>query len=245
MNTTVDGTQNLPAKTGKHPNSPKVKAEAKKARDGEVLVGFSYDQITDENIRAKAKETADAIKANNLGMEKAFLENGRRLLEIKDDLGHGHFTSWLEAEFKWSRRTANNYMTVALRLGDDYHEVAYLPSQTIYRLAAKHTPDRIVAKVVTAAKNGKPMTDEQVEEAVENAKPKKLPAAPKQIEGEVVSDTPAANNEPSPRHEASEKLLQLIAQDGLTEFLRLAPEAGIVLSPEFLAVAVPELKDAA
>lgn len=171
MNTAVATiTPSVPSKTGKHLNNPKAKAEAKKALDGEILQGFSYDQL-DPAVRTKVRKTAQAIHANLRRMEKDFVDNGRKLLAVKDDLGHGHFGPWLLTEFHWSVRTAQNYMAVAERLADDYQHVAYLPSQTIYALAAKNTPEKIVAKVIDAAKADKHMTAEQVEAAIARAKP--------------------------------------------------------------------------
>jgi Protein of unknown function (DUF3102) len=34
-------------------------------------------------------------------------------MRAKELLGHGNFMSWLKAEFRWSERTARNYMSLA------------------------------------------------------------------------------------------------------------------------------------
>jgi hypothetical protein len=41
------------------------------------------------------------------------VEIGEGLLKAKELLGHGNFLPWLAAEFRWSERTAQSYMTLA------------------------------------------------------------------------------------------------------------------------------------
>lgn len=218
----------------KHLNNRKVTDEAKMALDGEVLHGFAYEQL-DLSIRTKVRKAAQAIHANLRRIEKDFLDNGRKLLAVKDDLGHGHFGPWLHAEFQWSVRTAQNYMAVAERFADDYQHVSYLPSQTIYALAAKNTAKNVVAEVINAAKQGRPMSRKDVETALTKTKGRVAGLAavaqtvPKGEAGTVL-DTSSAK-----RRSASEGLLQLIACDHLQEFMRLATVAEIQFPYEFHA----------
>lgn len=214
MNTAVTTiTPSVHSKAGKHLNNPKVKAEAKKALDGEILQGFKYDDL-DPAVRTKVRKTAQAIHANLRRMEKDFLDNGRKLLAVKDDLGHGRFGPWLLAEFNWSIRTAQNHMAVAERLGDDYLHVAYLPSQTIYALAAKNTPEKIVAKVIDAAKADKHMTAEQVEAAIaETMSTKKLTLAASNTPAKASDDTqPEDMQEADSRGQRTQEAVALLVE---------------------------------
>ncbi|TPI58659.1 DUF3102 domain-containing protein [Mesorhizobium sp. B3-1-7] len=224
----------LKSKTA-HLNSAKAKKVARAAVSGHS--GYDYRLIEDAVVRERAELVAAEIKANLEIVKKAFLDNGRKLLAIKNDLGHGQFLSWVASEFDWSERTANNYMCVAQQLGDDFHLVSYLPSQTIYRLASKSVCQKVRTKVIASAKSDKRLTADQVEAAMEKAKVIRLPASSKQIEGEVVSTNPGTTAEPSSRQTASETLVHLIALKHLPEFIRLAEIAGIRLSVEFLAAA--------
>ncbi|BCG92590.1 DUF3102 domain-containing protein [Mesorhizobium sp. 131-2-1] len=226
-----------------HLNSAKAKKVAKAAVTGHS--GFDYRQIEDAAVRERAELIAAEIKANLETVGKAFLDNGRKLLAIKNDLGHGQFLSWLASEFEWSERTANNYMSVAQHFGDEFHVVSYLPSQTIYRLASKSVCQKVRTKVIAAAKSDKRLTADQVEAALGKTKTVKLHSPPKQIEGEVVPKAPDTSVEPSSCQKAAERLVQLIAPENLQEFMRLANIAGISLSAAFLQAAIAAQKSAA
>ncbi|KQP07497.1 hypothetical protein ASF28_10095 [Methylobacterium sp. Leaf99] len=70
------------------------------------------------------------------------IEIGRDLIEIKGQLGHGHFLPWIEAEFGMSVDTAHNFMRVA----DCYSKlgtVPNLPATVLYELTAPSTPELI------------------------------------------------------------------------------------------------------
>jgi len=74
--------------------------------------GYSYSQLPDSvgkvvrtlasNIKARLKKTAEDIIAT-----------GRDLIVVKESLEHGEFGKWLDAEFGWKERTAQNFMRVA------------------------------------------------------------------------------------------------------------------------------------
>jgi tellurite resistance protein len=131
---------------------------------------FDYSRIDDEALRASTKVAAQRIHENNRVVEKSFLANGRILLETKADLskaGDRLWTDWLEEEFQWSTRTAQNYMAVAEKFGDAYHEVCYLPSPIIYALASGKAMDDARAKVIEAAQTDEPMQKDAVKELIQ------------------------------------------------------------------------------
>jgi DUF3102 family protein len=87
------------------------------------------------------------------------LEIGRRLTDAKSKVGHGGWLPWLDREFGWKTRAAENFMAV--------HELAAknanfanlsLPVSGLYLLAAPSTPDEARAKVIEQAKDGKALT---------------------------------------------------------------------------------------
>ncbi|MDX8477020.1 hypothetical protein RFN28_00855 [Mesorhizobium sp. VK24D] len=154
-----------------HFNTAKAKAEMKAelAKPDAVSPAFDYSQIESGKVRAKAQAIANRIRANVRATEKNLLANGRELLAIKEDLGRGLFGPWVEAEFRWTARTAQNYIAVAERVADNYHYLTYLPSPTIYRLAAKTTPDALRLDVINAAKNNTPKSKDEVERLISEA----------------------------------------------------------------------------
>lgn len=94
-------------------------------------------------IRARTETIADVIEIGGL------------LLEAQDQLEHGDWLPWLEREFDFSERTAQNYMAVH-RFAAKYETVAdlKLTCSALYSLATRDDcePDEIQAVLAAAAK---------------------------------------------------------------------------------------------
>ena len=99
-----------------------------------------------ERIRVRIRRTTTDI-----------IETGRDLIQVKNGLGHGRFSKWIETEFGMTGRTAQNYMRAAEWVEGKYEIVSHLPPATIYLLAAKTTPEEIKTKVITDLEAGKPI----------------------------------------------------------------------------------------
>lgn len=97
-------------------------------------------------IRSLMKRTASDI-----------IEIGQKLIEVKDQLGHGKFGAWLEAEFAWSDRTAQKFMRVADSFksepGSDL-----IPPKALYLLSAPSTPEAAREEAVDRAESGEQIT---------------------------------------------------------------------------------------
>jgi Skp family chaperone for outer membrane proteins len=94
---------------------------------------------------------------------------GRELIAICDSLP-GHFEEWLRLEFDMSRATAYNYMSVERHFGDVPEVVTALPSTTVYKLAAKSTPDALREAVVKEIASGAQVSPKDVERRISEAK---------------------------------------------------------------------------
>lgn len=69
------------------------------------------------------------------------VEIGRRLISIKEKLGHGYFLKWLVTEFDGHRDTANKFMQVAKEFGNvEMSKISTFEISALYRLAAPSTP---------------------------------------------------------------------------------------------------------
>ena len=56
------------------------------------------------------------------------IEIGRDLIFAKEEIGHGGWAKWLETEFNWTQRTANNFMRMAERFGKMENVFQFQPS---------------------------------------------------------------------------------------------------------------------
>jgi hypothetical protein len=97
------------------------------------------DQIADK-IRSKAETIADIV------------EIGRLLIEAKGQLDHGDWLPWLEREFDFSERTAQNYIS-AYDFSLKYETVAdlKLTPTALYSLAQQEDQEVIAAVLKEAA----------------------------------------------------------------------------------------------
>jgi hypothetical protein len=114
---------------------------------GEIIqapIGFSYDEL-DEDVATDARDAAARIKSRTMS---SVFDTGRDLISIKERLGHGRFRAWLHAELGLSERTAQNYMRAARAFDGKSEIVSYLPPTTVYRLAARSTPDAVRHEVL-------------------------------------------------------------------------------------------------
>jgi hypothetical protein len=85
-----------------------------------------------ELVRGKA----DEIRRSTGRMLDAALTTGQALIAVKKALPHGQFGPWLNAEFSWSERTAQRYMSAAEAFEGKSDTVSHLTLGTVYALAA-------------------------------------------------------------------------------------------------------------
>ncbi len=113
----------------------------------DVRKPFDYDGL-DSGTRAfvvqKTMETHGLLKRT----AEHIIQIGQNLLSIKSSLGHGHFESWLQAEFAMTERQARRFMLVAERFGDKTDIMSVFPVTVPYELASPSTPDSVIEQVV-------------------------------------------------------------------------------------------------
>lgn len=130
---------------------------------------FDYATISEATVRKQAQDAAARIRAKLDKAKVTFLEIGRDLLSIKEQLAHGEFSQWLEAEFDMTIRTAQNMMSAA-ELANKYEAISILPPTIIYKLAAKSTPDDVQTKIVSQIQNGIIPSAKDIEAQISQAK---------------------------------------------------------------------------
>jgi hypothetical protein len=134
-----------------------------------VAQGFDYSALPTD-VADIARAVADRIKARHKCQMAAIIETGRALLAIKEQLGHGQFLEWLQAEFGMTDRTAENYMRAATEFGDKIEIISNLPPTEVYRLASPSTPTSARDAVVARLEAGERVEPGEVRELVRNAK---------------------------------------------------------------------------
>ena len=104
---------------------------------------FDY-QTLPADLAAEACVAADRIHDLDRTITAAIFEIGDSLIAMKERLGHGHFGTWIKAEFAMSDRKAERLMRAARKLtGEARHVVSILSTTALYELAAPTTPEKV------------------------------------------------------------------------------------------------------
>jgi hypothetical protein len=145
-----------------------------------VVGGFNYD-LLEAKVAEQVRSSADRIRERVRKTVEDIIEVGNDLLAVKGALEHGQFGPWLKAEFGWSERTAQNFMSVAERFKSA--TIADLPIQpsAAYFLAAPSVPDEARQVAVEKAEAGEEITVATAREIVAEAKKKKRPRRQKTV----------------------------------------------------------------
>jgi hypothetical protein len=123
---------------------------AKQPKGELVVIGFNYD-LLETKLADKVRSAADRIRERVKKTVENIIEVGNDLLAVRETLPHGQFLPWLRAEFGWSERSAQNFMSVAEQFKSA--KIADLPIQpsAAHLLAAPSVPDEAREKAVEKA----------------------------------------------------------------------------------------------
>ena len=145
-----------------------------------VIVGFNYD-LLETKVAEQVRTSADRIRGRVKKTVEDIIDVGHDLLAVKEALPHGQFGPWLKAEFGWSERSAQNFMSVAEKFKSA--KIADLPIQpsAAYFLAAPSVPDEARQVAVEKAEAGEEITFATAREIVAEAKKKRRPKRQKAV----------------------------------------------------------------
>lgn len=168
-------------------DNPKLSSEEPTANknDDNFIVSPISETIT-------LDERANRIRKLQADVQRGIIEIGQELIAAKAAVGHGNWSAWLEKEFSWTQRTANNFMRVAERFGKLENVFQFQPStlQAMLQLPAGDEQEFIEAQ--TAA--GKPI-ETQSARAVQSAV-KQWKNTKEVGRGEYINVTGAEKNNP-------------------------------------------------
>lgn len=130
-----------------------------------VQIGFDYSQLAPD-VRRDVEAASRRLHELEHQTAANVIEMGQHLIEVKSQLPHGSFLPWLEAEFGWSVRTAQNFMRVAETFGDKSETVAHLSVNVLYALSAPSTPEPVRISFIERAAAQQPVQVVEVRQAI-------------------------------------------------------------------------------
>jgi hypothetical protein len=206
--------------------------------DGLPETWFDYSVVAADKHK-ELHEIVSRVKAASRTLTEQIIRIGGDLIKAKAILGHGNFLPWLQAEFRWSERTARRYMTVAEHFGAKSATVSDLPARAAYELSKLSTPPAVRQDVMRRLEAGEHFTHASVVKEIEAAIPpgekaaqekaKAMLAATKKRDFEsmmAVLDQQCVDEKNNARV-AAEMVRDIFNPAQLKEFVELIAEASI------------------
>jgi len=152
---------------------------------GELVVvsqGFDYAPL-EAQVAERVRSSAEKLRSTVQKTIEDIIVVGQELLAVKESVGHGHFGAWVRAEFGWTERTAQNFMSVAERFGANPKLISDLTIQptAAYLLAAPSAPDEARQQAIERAEAGEEITTSVAKEILAETRKKKRPRRQKAV----------------------------------------------------------------
>lgn len=108
---------------------------------------FDYAALNSETQIVVQQRTSE-IRSLLRRTAQDIFDVGQKLIEVKAQLGHGHFRTWLNTEFDWSIWTATKFMQVADKFKCVKFSHLDIAPSALYELAAPSTPESVRCEAI-------------------------------------------------------------------------------------------------
>ncbi len=120
-------------------------------------IEFSYDTL-DSTTRTVVQQRTDEIKSLLRRTAQDIIDIGQKLVEVKQELGHGHFLAWLRTEFDWSESAARKFMQVSRQFKTVKFTDLNIATSALYLLSADSTSEAARSEALQRARAGEVIT---------------------------------------------------------------------------------------
>lgn len=149
---------------------------------------FDYSVLSSDS-RTKVQLRTSEIKFLMRRTAQDIIDIGKKLIEVKAELGHGNFNDWLKAEFEWSEQTARQFMQVyrwAIDINNQNSVFEQFATSALYLLAAPSTPTQARQQAIKLAYQGEKITYSLAKSIVEQSKIEHLDSSAESIASETI-----------------------------------------------------------
>ncbi|MBW4480711.1 MAG: DUF3102 domain-containing protein [Tolypothrix brevis GSE-NOS-MK-07-07A] len=129
------------------------------------VLEFDYEDL-DIEIRVIVQQRTSEIKNLMRRTSQEIIEMGQKLVDVKYQLGHGNFRSWLKAEFDWSVQTATRFIQVAENFQDSDLTLWDIAASALYLLASPSILKEARAEALQRASLGEKITYTKAKEII-------------------------------------------------------------------------------
>ena len=168
---------------------------------------FDYDAL-DSETRIVVQQRTIEIKSLIRQTAQGIVDIGQKLIEVKQQLGHGNFMNWLKSEFNWSISTAARFMQVSEQFKFVNLVNLEIAASALYLLAARSTPVLAREEAIERATQGEAISYTKAKAIVTQRKEAAKPKAPKLVAVDVPTETAVRDSstpaEPRPASQSLE-----------------------------------------
>lgn len=204
-----------------------------------VQTRFAYSDLAPDT-RSIVEAATDRLHTLERKTGEQIIEMGQELIRVKQALGHGLFGAWLESEFGWTDRTAQNFMNVAEKFAGKTENFAHFAPSALYALASGSVPQEIRDEFTAKAEAGERVTHQDVKHRLSHKETQRIADEMRKPTKRVGADI-----EPTPRLSDDEPLSDLphdVVDPYTGEILESHPDPS--LSPEPRPRPAPERRPA-
>ena len=127
------------------------------------ITRFNYKDLSPETV-GEVQAATERIRVRMKRTTEDIVDIGLDLITVKKKLPHGQFGVWLKTEFDMSQDTAENFMRVAKKFGDQIPKVSEFVPSVLYFLAAPSTPQTVMDMATQKAEAGEKVSLETLKE---------------------------------------------------------------------------------
>lgn len=139
-------------------NSPKLPVNfSEELSTSPYAIEFNYDNL-DSMTRIVVQQRTDEIKSLLRRTAQDIINIGQKLVEVKQELGHGHFLAWLRTEFDWSESAARKFMQVSRQFKTVKFTDLNIATSALYLLSADSTSEAAREEALERARTGEVIT---------------------------------------------------------------------------------------
>lgn len=154
---------------------------------------FDYDALNSET-RIVVQQRTNEIKSLIRQTAQGIIDIGQKLIEVKQQLGHGKFRNWLKAEFDWGIWTATKFVQVADRFKCVNFTHLNITVSALYLLSSPSTPEEARAEALKCASLGENITCAKAKAIVSRHKEAVKPKPDKSVTVDVPAKTGKRNS---------------------------------------------------
>lgn len=138
---------------------------------------MDFYRTLDKGVRVMAEDRAAGIKSKVRFGIASMIDAGNILLEVKEALPHGVWGKWLELEFSWTDRTAQNFMNMARSFKSETVSDLNIGVSALQLLAAPSVPEVAREEAIARAQQGEEITKSEAKAIIAATKRDPEPAA--------------------------------------------------------------------